>query len=226
MSYPILPGGIRLPEVSVGDRSTQVASKAHFTGHIIFGMGHGRGLGLESNLEKKAALILRYASDTVDLVEQQAFEWFDAHGARHTHYVDLVRQMRNGRRIAYAVRPSARVSSNYQDKLARIKRQSMEQGVFDDFRLFTERDICPVALENATHLHAVRVAEPEADRAAAEVVSAMRGVATIGALSEQIGMQGTGVRAVVRLIGSGNLQLLRHEKISHSSQVIKVMSLQ
>lgn len=81
MSYPYLPGGIRLPEVSAGNRRTQVASKAHFTGHITFGEGHGRGVGLESNLEKKVALVLRYAPTTVDLVEQQAFEWYDANGS-------------------------------------------------------------------------------------------------------------------------------------------------
>ncbi|WP_240804530.1 hypothetical protein [Qingshengfaniella alkalisoli] len=214
-----------MPEESAGNRDTQVASKAHFTGHITFGDDHGRGLGLESNLEKKVALLLRYAPDTVDLVEQRAFEWYDSHGEYHTHYVDLVRQTRDGRRIGYAVRPVHRVSDEYQDKLARIKYQSASQGVFDDFRLFTEQDVCPIALHNATHLHAVRVAEPEADQAAAKVVGAMRGVETIGMLSEQIGMDGTGLRALVRLIASRHLQLLRHERISDASQVIKVMAL-
>ncbi|EIE53052.1 hypothetical protein C357_00319 [Citreicella sp. 357] len=225
MSYPFLPGGIRLPEVSAGDRRTQVASKAHFTGHITFGEGQGRGVGLESNLEKKVALILRYAPTTVDLVEQQAFEWYDADGECHIHYVDLVRRLRDGRRIGYAVRPIHRVSARYEDELARIKHQSLSEGVFDDFRLFTERDVCPVALHNATHLHSVRIAEPNADKAAAEVINMMSGVETIGALRDRIGMEGTGLRAVVRHIGSGHLQLLRQEKISETSQVIRVMAL-
>ncbi|WP_118137034.1 hypothetical protein [Oceanicella sp. SM1341] len=225
MSYLFLPGGIRLPELSAGNRSTQVASKSHFTGHITFGEGHGRGVGLESNLEKKVALILRYAPTTADLVEQQAFDWYDADGEYYTHYVDLVCRLRDGRRIGYAVRPIHRVSAGYEDELARVKHQSLSQGVFDDFRLFTERDVCPVALHNATHLHSVRIAEPDADRAAAEVIGAMRGVETIGALRDRIGMEGTGLRAVVRHIGSGHLQLLRQEKISETSQVIRVMAL-
>ena len=225
MSYPFLPGGIRLPEVSAGDRRTQVASKAHFTGHITFGEGHGRGVGLESNLEKKVALILRYAPTTVDLIEQQAFEWYDADGQCHIHYVDLVCRLRDSRHIGYAVRPVHRVSARYEDELARIKHQSLSQGVFDDFRLFTERDVCPVALHNATHLHSVRIAEPDADQAAADVIREMRGVETIGTLRDRIGMEGTGLRAVVRHIGSGHLQLLRQEKISDTSQVIKVMAL-
>ena len=225
MSYPFLPGGIRLPEVSAGDRRTQVASKAHFTGHITFGEGHGRGVGLESNLEKKVALILRYAATTVDLVEQQALEWYDADGECHIHYVDLVCRMRDGRRIGYAVRPINRVSLKYEEELARIKRQALSQGVFDDFRLFTERDVCPVALHNAMHLHSVRIAEPDADLAAADVIRAMRGVETIGVLRDRIGMEGTGLRALVRYIGSGHLQLLCQEKISEASQVIRVMAL-
>lgn len=53
----------------------------------------------------------------------------------------------------------------------------------------------------------------------------MRGVETIGALRDRIGMEGTGLRAVVRHIGSGHLQLLRQEKISETSQVIRVMAL-
>lgn len=71
----------------------------------------------------------------------------------------------------------------------------------------------------------MRIAEPDADQAAAEVIGAMRGVETIGALRDRIGMEGTGLRAVVRHIGSGHLQLLRQEKISETSQVIRVMAL-
>ena len=83
-------GGTRLPEPSLGDRATQVGSTQHFTGGIVLGDGPGTRIGLESHLEAQAALTLAARFETRNLVEQVRFEWVDAFGEVHDHYIDLV----------------------------------------------------------------------------------------------------------------------------------------
>lgn len=221
MSIHFQTGGIRLPEVSRGNRDTQVGSKRHFTGGAVIGDDHGVRLGLESNLEKKALLLLSARPTTLDVVEQVAFEWYDEHGEYHTHYMDLVAKQTDGRVVGYAVRPSSRASRKYTLKLARIKQQAIRGGVVKDFRLFTERDVCPVELFNAELFHAVRRPDCFADPVMQDVAGASVGVTTIGALVDQSGLEGMGFRAAVRLIKSGHLQMVRHERIERSSEVFR-----
>jgi hypothetical protein len=218
-------GGILLPEASAGDRATQVGSSHHFTGQIVIGDGRGRVLGTESHLEMKATLILAARPETAALFEQIAFEWKDATGASRTHYIDLMVQQHDGQWVGYAVRPWARLSKAYLADLARIKAQAIASGFLWDFRIFTDRDVDPIDLFNARLLHSVRVAEPDADAAARSVAAAITGVTTIGALVADIGIHGQGFRAIVRLIRSGHLQPVRHERIDHGTEVFKAREL-
>lgn len=217
--------GIRLPEPSAGDRATQVGSSEHFTGQIVIGDGPGRVLGLESHLEMKAALILAARSSTDALFEQILFEWRNASGACSIHYIDLVVRRTDGRWIGYAVRPRARITQTYLAELASIKVQSMAAGFLSDFRLFSEDDIDPVELFNAKLLHAVRVPDPEPDAAARSAAARIAGVTTVGALVAETAFEGAGFRAVVRLIRSGHLKTVRHERIDHGTEVFKARAL-
>jgi len=221
MSYPFHSGGIRLPDASRGDRKTQVGSTQHFTGGGVFGDGSGVRVGTESNLEKKALLLLSARPTTLDVVEQVAFEWYDEHGEYHTHYTDLVVTQTDERVVGYAVRPSQRAGLKYTTKLARIKEQAIREGVVNDFRLFTEQDVCPVELFNAQLIHGVRRPDCFADPVLQDVAGASAGVTTIGDLVDQSGLEGMGFRAAVRLIKSGHLQMVRHERIKRSAQVFR-----
>ena len=221
MSYPFHSGGIRLPEVSRGDRKTQVGSTQHFTGGGVFGDGSGVRVGTESNLEKKGLLLLSARPTTLDVVEQVAFEWYDEHGEYHTHYMDLVAKQTDDRVVGYAVRPSQRAGHKYTSKLARIKQQAIRVGVVNDFRLFTEQDVCPVELFNAELIHAVRRPDFFADPVLRDVAGKSVGVTTIGDLVDRSGLDGMGFRATVRLIKSGHLQMVRHERIQRSSEVFR-----
>ena len=60
-----------------------------------------------------------------------------------------------------------------------------------------------------------------ADPVAQDVVRSSSGIVTVDALVEQSQLAGMGFRAVVRLIRSGHLQMVRYERIERSSEVFK-----
>ena len=102
-----------------------------------------------------------------------------------------------------------------------MKAQAVEQGVLDEFRLFTERDVCPVELYNAKLFHSVRRPDCFGDPVARDIVGHMTGVQTIAHLVELTGLQGMGFRAVVRLIRSGYLEMVGYDRIGHHTMVFK-----
>lgn len=155
------------------------------------------------------------------VVEQVRFDWFDELGEIHKHYIDLVATEQSGTVIGYAVRPLGRAKDAYLAQLIRIKKQAIAKGVLNDLRLFTERDVCPIALHNAKLFHSVRRPDCFGDPVAQEIISRMSGVVLIDRLVEQTGLEGMGFRALVRLIRSGHLQMVNYECISHSSLVFK-----
>lgn len=221
MSYHSPFGGTRLPEFSRGDRKTQVGSTKHFTGSVVLGGDHGVRVNTESHLETKATLLLGYRPTTRDLVEQVRFSWYDEHGETFDHFIDLVETRVDGRVVGHAVRPMARVSKAYLCKLARVKEQAIAQCFLDDFRLLTEEDVCPVELHNAKLFHSVRRPDAFADPVAQDVCRQTCGITTVGDLVDQMRLDGMGFRAVVRLIRSGHLQMVRHERIERSTEVFR-----
>lgn len=222
MSELSLSGGIRLPETSRGNRDTQVGSTEHFTGGVVLGEGGGVRLGLESHLEANGMLVLVARPDTAELIEQVLFVWLDENGDPRDHFIDLVAIRKDGSVCGYAVRPVARVSQNYLLKLARVKEQAIGQGFLDDFRLFTEEDVCPVELFNAKLFHSVRRPDCFGDPVAQHVVQSMKGVVTVRELVAETGLEGMGFRAIVRRIRSGHLQMLGYEYITNKTKVFKV----
>lgn len=222
MSYPFGTGGRSLPEFSRGNRKTQVGSTKHFTGCAVLGDGPGYRVNTESHLEAQAALLLAARLETLMLVEQVEFQWYDEDREYHLHYIDLVATQADGLVVGYAVRPTQWASPDYIKELARIKEQAIHQEFLDDLRLFTEKDVCPVEWHNAKLFHGVRRADCFADPVARDVAGRIVGVTTIGELVDQTGLEGMGFRAIVRLIRSGHLQMVRHERIEHTTEVFKV----
>jgi hypothetical protein len=214
-------GGIVLPAKSRGDRATQVGSQEHATGGGVRGTGAGVRIGFESHFESDSWNIFEYRADTHDIIEQVKFEWFDRFGECHSHFIDLMVIRTDGSKIGFAVRPLEKVSKTYLEALARIKEQAMASGFLDDFRLFTEKDICPVELFNAKLFHAYRRPEEEGDTVARNVVENMTGVVNLAQLVLQIGLEGKGFQALVRLMRSGHLEVLNYERISYETLVFK-----
>ena len=221
MMHPHLTGAIRLPEPSRGCRDTQVASTKHFTGGVVFGDGPGVRLGMESHLEMNASLLLAARPSTLDLREQVLFNWYDTNGDYFAHFIDLVATRDDGKIVGHAVRPMEQVSDKYLQRLARIKEQAVNQRFLDDFRLFTELDVCPIELFNAKLIHSVRRPDCFADPVLKDVTASIVGATTINALVVKSGLDGMGFRSVVRLIRSGHLQMVQHKRIERSSEVFR-----
>lgn len=210
------------PEPSRGHRRGGYASPKNFNGDAIIGDGPGRVLTADSHGELIANLCLAAHPDTADLVEQQRFAWHDRNDVPHDHFFDVIVTERTGRRVAYAVRPAARISIEYEDRLGLIRMQAIAAGFVSDVRFITESSFDAVTKHNAALLHGSRQPDAVADGAAETIVREMSGAITIRTLSERIGLGGSGFRAVVRLLRSRHLQTLHHERIARSSLVIKI----
>ena len=232
MTYPFdeNPSGFTPPLPSTADRSVAVSSKAHFCGHVVIGDGSGRGaisgipariVLVESHLELCWCLCLALHRDITDLREQVAFEWFDEDGVYHTHFFDLLVTRTDGSRIACAIRPAAQAGGHFAQQLCRIAAQVRASRFAADVRLLTERDIDPVKLHNAWVLHGVRISDPLADAAAAEVLAGMSGSAALAELTARIGAGVSGFRALLRFVRSGHLRLVHDERITSASRVYK-----
>lgn len=63
--------------------------------------------------------------------------------------------------------------------------------------------------------------DAEADVAAVDVLAAMTGVQTLGDLTNRVALGARGYRALIRLIRTGKLRAIRHERITHITEVFK-----
>lgn len=214
-------GGLRLPADSLGNRYTPLASKGHFTGHLVVGDGAGVVVETESYLELNWYLCLLAREETASLVEQVAFEWHDRDGEWHTHYFDIFVTQTDETAVAYTVKPEARVKGDFWREIAWIAAQARASGFASDVRLLSDKELDHVELHNARLMHGMRAPDPEPDSAAAAVFKAMSGISTLADLSDRIGLAAYGFRALVRLIRSHHLHLVHHEKITHASEVYK-----
>lgn len=192
-----------LHEPSSCDRRPANASRGHCTGHLMVGPWPGRVLHVESHLEMNWAHCLNAHPMTRVLREQVGFDWTDGAGKRRTHYFDLFVEQSDGRRIAYPVKPEARVNDRFMAEMTAVARQAKQTGLVDEVRLLTDADLDPVELSNARLGYGMRVPDPEADHAAAAVVAALPGVVTLGDLVDRLGLGARGYRALIRLVRAG-----------------------
>ena len=218
MSHHPASGAVRLPEPSLAHRSFSARSKGHCTADVVI---DGRRLHLESHTELVAILCLRASPGVVAVREQQLYEWFDHDGVVREHFFDLVADFARGTTVAFAIRPVARLSLRYRKEMEIIRQQAIAEGAFDDVRFLTERSFDAATRYNAALLHGSRHPDPGTDAAARAVVREMSGTATVGDLRDRIGHGGAGFRAIVRLVGAGVLQPLRHERLTSSTLLLK-----
>lgn len=210
-----------LHEPSNCDRRPATASKGNNTGHFIAGLWPGRVFFYESIGEKNHGLCLNEHPLTKMMREQVAFTWQNRRGQWVRHFFDIFVEQTDGRRIAYSVKPEARLTNKFMAEIVRIAEQVKETGFADDVRLLTDADLDPVELENAKLTYAMRVPDAEADAAAVDVLADMTGVQTLGDLTNRVALGARGYRALIRLIRTGKLRAIRHERITHITEVFK-----
>lgn len=218
------------PLPSTADRATALTSKGHFCGQMVIGDGTGRSgvagaqpriVQLESYLEYSWCLCLSVRTDVADIHEQVAFEWHDKDGECHTHYFDLVLTMVDGRRIGCAVRPAARASARFMRQMSQIATQARASRFVDNVRLLTDETLVQTEFDNAKILHAIRLPDPKSDALAMKTVAAMTGPDTLQTLTDRMGLNSDGFRALLRMIRHGGLRLHGNTQISPTATVCK-----
>ena len=160
--------------------------------------------------------------DTIDVLEQVGpIPWADELDNVHDHFLDHVVLKADGRRIGLTDKPYAQVTKAFGEEIVQVSREGRAGGQIDHLYLVTEYGRDPVKLYNAELMRGCRDADTDADTDARAVVAEMMRDATLKELTQLIGMGPRGFRALVRLIGSGELTLLQEEKISKDTQVTR-----
>lgn len=206
------------PEPSRADRDIAWKSKRNGNGSTIV---DGRVVMAGSFNELSGILLLRSRIGVAEIVEQVKFDWIDDGGKDRLTYIDAVVTMEDGSRIGYTMKPFANVKGEFLREIPLIAYHARATGFLDDFRLLTDRDMDPVEVYNATMMHGMRRPDVEADAAAARVVNAMAYKATVGELRDEIGLGNRGFRAIVRLLKSHHLRLVKPERIDLPTLVYK-----
>lgn len=226
-------GGIVLPEPSRAERSIANAATGHCTAFAVLGDENGIRVQAESHTELLNLLILNASREVAELREQVLFNY--GPGLEDHHYFDALAVHRNGRRIAYTVKPEAHLHRRRKDDpkgLPFLERMQIitwwvrKQRFADDVRLITEADLDPVLVHNARIIAAVREPDPEADGVAWRQVRHMIGARTLRDLTKSTDMGGRGYRALLRLIRNGRLCIRTDQRISPSVLVTRKEFLQ
>ena len=216
--YVTPDGGIRTPRPYTG-RTMGFGAKKHFTGSLVHGEDEGEVADVQSHTEMLTALVILARRDVVRLENQVEFDWIDVNGRRSKHFFDFRVTLRDGRRIALVVKWSTKARKpEFKAKTARIASQ-VPPAFADEVLVVTERHLDPIEVHNAELIYAVRLPEADFDAAARRVIQCLTGAAKIGDLVDATGHEGQGFRALVRLIGAHELQLVAHERITYDTLV-------
>lgn len=158
--------------------------------------------------------------DVVDIREQQEAIYRDAAGTVRRHYFDAILTMRDGTRKAISYKPFRRAEAiHFADYLNDLAGR-ISPAIADEIVLITERDLPRSVLHNAALLHDCRRDPPgEADAAILNVLTKITGQISIADLRDATSYQGEAFRAIVRLIGSGDLVVQGSGRISGDTLV-------
>lgn len=152
--------------------------------------------------------------DVVDVREQQEAIYRDDAGMIRRHYFDAILTMRDGTRKAVSYKPHRRAEAlNFAAYLVDLA-ERISPAVADEIVLLTERDLPRATLHNAALLHDCRRDPPgEADAAVLAVLDRITGQISVAHLRDATPYEGEAFRAIVRLIGSGDLVAQGNDRI-------------
>lgn len=213
-------GGITLPAPSRAERDVPLASAGHCTANAVLGSNEGFRSQAESWLELSHQLLLN-AKSNVSSFQEQVYIYYGWNPKKQSkHIFDVIATMTDGSKIAYTIKPErGLVSGRFLNEMQEIAWWVREKDFADEVRLLTDNDIDRAELNNARIFAAVREPDPEADEAALRAVKRLHGARSLHDLSTEIGMQGRGYSALLRLLRRDFLRLLSHEAITPGSFV-------
>ena len=199
-------GRNRLPRASRASRKIKIGDKGSVSGALI---ANNFRTWFESQLEYWILLILLARWDVVDVWEQPTpVEYVDDDGVVCHHTFDFLVTLRDGTRIAIAVKPAAKVVETRIQRTVDLIAEQMSPAFAHYAHLLTDKCFTVDDQINAQLIHAVKDDdEPEDDAVVAKLIQKLRRETTIAKLVEASGLKGYGFRAVVRAIGDGRLKL-------------------
>jgi len=207
------------PGPSVTSRNVHGKSRGACRPSVVGG-AEPREIMCESGLEKKAAHFLLTHPKVADLSEQPpSVVWFDAAGQRHRHTFDFLVTLKDGRKLAVAVKPKARAERHrLADVLASIATQ-LPRGFADGVLLITDADLPRDLVHNSALLHHARRAPDQGLDAAVLKLAKATSVTTIGTLVRESGRGGEAFRSVTRLIANGLIAVVGQSRIGYATPV-------
>lgn len=212
---------IVLPAASRALRNVPAASTGHCTGSAILGDGDGIRFQAESWLELCLLFFLNAMMNVADLQEQVRFFYGCDPKDPSQHVFDVVATLTCRTRIAFAIKPEARlVSGRFSTELQEVAWWVDHKRFADEVRLITDADVNPVDLHNARIFATARVADPYVDDAALQTVASLRGARSLRDLTHDLGMAARGYRAMIRLMRNGFLRTRYHEKITPNTLIM------
>jgi hypothetical protein len=197
------------PRPSVASRKPAANSRFSCRG-LIHDPIAGRAVLYESALERDLAYLLLTDRRIVAVYDQPPAVSYirrDGRGARHTF--DFLVETMSGARIAYAVKPLAKVgSSGIEETIALIRRQTGD-AFADRFEICTEEHLPRLKVDDARLILRSRACRNHEDvRATSQVAAGLRGTVPIRSLVAMSGLPPARARnAVVNLIDEGGLEL-------------------
>lgn len=205
---------------SIASRRPPARSRGFCRGSVV-DFAANRALVYESGLERDFACMLMADRRVVRIHDQPpavVYETPDGHLRKHTF--DFLVTLRDGLRVAFAVKPSVRVGkSGIEDVLALVRRQA-PKGFADRFLLRTEQHITKDRAFNARWILRARRGRNQTDVAAmAERVATLNGRARLADIVTASGLGARGRNALVCLIDEGAVELETNNRIGDGSFV-------
>jgi hypothetical protein len=162
--------------------------------------------------------------DVLNIWDQPAAVTFvGADGKPHDHTFDFLVLLKDGTRVAVAVKPAGKAEPLV-DTIERIAKQSAVTFA-ERITLITERDLPTWLVWNAEFIHsAMRERSVEDDAVVRDILADVVGSVKIGDVVRLSALGGRAVRAIARLLGTGELALLKPGRIRPQSLVTKAVA--
>ncbi|UAB88247.1 hypothetical protein I5192_13560 [Ruegeria sp. SCSIO 43209] len=163
------------------------------------GQNRPRVVQFESKLEQRVLFLLLANPAVANVWEQpQLISYRDQSGNRKTHFIDFLAELKNGRRLAIAVKPwKVVLEKNFLRELQQI-RVAMRKDFADDIVLVTERDFTRAEALNAQRF--VEFSKARNTEHQAHLKSVTRDVCfpvTVDEMCRLLGLGGAGFRSIV-----------------------------
>ncbi|SHF02163.1 hypothetical protein SAMN05444279_11468 [Ruegeria intermedia] len=224
---PIFSEGRVLPVPSRADRNVQKisngtreskGSKGHCIGFMVLDGGPGVRVSSESFFEQGFKKILAARPDISDVREQVLFRY--GRKNERCHFFDILATKTDGSRIAYTVKPAAKLASGrFVEEMQTIAWWVQKKGFADALRLLSDTHFDRVELHNANLNAALHDCDAEADAVSSRIAEELRGAATLRSLTEQVDLGARGYRALLRLVARGVLAPVTRERINPETLV-------